>query len=175
MTFALSLFLTGLASAQDPKPIPPDEDVGGTAVGSSDSDQVGACSTILNSADSTGDGTGGAGATTTDKCDRTKFICFATMTENMCTTAGGKLEGGICKIDKGAYTFVSYLKAWISAYLLKIGLAISLILIMTAGVLYMFSGTDPGKATLAKDLIITTLSGLIFLFLAETIFGWIVR
>lgn len=107
-------------------------------------------------------------------------ICFGTTSEKFCKkvyedaqwiTEDGKT---VCAIPRDEYEFARYLAAWINIYLEKVALAVGLIVIITAGILYMFSGKDPGKATLAKDLIFTTLIGLAAIYLAGIFMGWLV-
>lgn len=112
-------------------------------------------------------------------------ICFATFTKKMCDdtkwtwkSTGTEENQGICiasRTGENKYSFTLFVGAWVKRYLLPVGLSVALILIMAAGILFMLSGTDPGKDNLAKDLIYTSIGGLIFIFLAEVIMGLIVK
>lgn len=98
-------------------------------------------------------------------------VCLGSLNENICTELKGSFDktSGICRINRGEFKLVTFLGAIIKGFLLKAALAISVVLIIFAGILYLTSGSDPGKANLAKDIIFTTLAGLAFLFFAEII------
>lgn len=119
------------------------------------------------------------------RCDYKNNVCLGSATQALCRGIE-KLSGAakdsywkterpettakLCQIPKKEYSFSKYLGAWIDAYLFNLGLAVGLVLILFAGVLYMMSGTDPGKANTAKDLIFTALTGLLLIFLVKIIF-----
>ena len=124
------------------------------------------------------------------RCDYKNNVCLGSATYHLCqgiekltigTTSGtfwtnnGKTgTQKLCQIPKKQYSFSKYLGAWINVYLFNLGLAVGLVLILFAGVLYMMSGTDPGKANTAKDIIFTALVGLLLIFLVKIIFTvWI--
>lgn len=101
------------------------------------------------------------------------MICLGSATKKLCNSIkiDGKVwENDICQIPKENYSFAKYLGGWIDAYLFNLGLAIGLVLILFAGILYMMSGADPGKANTAKDIIFTALMGLALIFLVKIIF-----
>lgn len=118
------------------------------------------------------------------RCDAKNKVCLGSATQKLCNTiqrltpnATGpywKTErtgtDEICQIPKAEYSFSIYLGAWIDAYIFNLGLAVGLVLILFAGILYMMSGTDPGKANIAKDIIFTALTGLVLIFLVKIIF-----
>lgn len=105
-----------------------------------------------------------------NRCDAGN-ICLGSATEKLCKAINENYwESGICQIPKENYSFAKYLGAWIDAYLFNLGLAIGLVLILFAGILYMMSGADPGKANTAKDIIFTALTGLALIFLVKIIF-----
>lgn len=119
------------------------------------------------------------------RCDYKKKVCLGSATQALCRGIE-KLSGAaedsywkterpgttaeLCQIPKDQYSFSKYLGAWINVYLFNLGLAVGLVLILFAGVLYMMSGTDPGKASTAKDIIFTALTGLLVIFLVKIIF-----
>lgn len=118
-----------------------------------------------------------------NRCDAKKNVCLGSATQRLCDNIQNMtpnatapywttktIEPNICQIPKEEYSFSIYLGAWINAYLFNLGLAVGLVLILFAGVLYMMSGTDPGKANTAKDLIFTALTGLLLIFLVKIIF-----
>lgn len=120
-----------------------------------------------------------ASASENRKCPEDN-ICFGAVDQAFCKKISGKDENWdatnkICHIPRTEYQFAKYVGAWVSTYLLKIGLAVGLIMIIAAGILYMLSGTDPGKANLAKDLIFTSIVGLIAIFLAQVVLNLIIE
>lgn len=89
--------------------------------------------------------------------------------------AAAEVAVGICPDGGnscGAYSYTKYFQAFYK-YSLRLGAMLSVMMIIYAGYLYLFSQGDSSKLTAAKDILVGTILGFLLLLVINLILDFI--